>query len=118
MQKYFNNMQEKYSGRSQLEGDPRSPSSLSQRSFWHNARPHAFTGAFPQPKRYPKQRIGNFAYPTRKVSDQPDEADPHFNPSTSGSNQKRPTTAFVGNSVPKWDRLHDAYSKGYSIKRS
>ena len=128
MQNYFNHLQVKYSGRSQLEGvEPRSVSALSQRSVLSpntfNAGLNVTTGGFPQPKRAPMQRIGNFAYPTRKVSEQPAELDPRGVEMTSnsgganGSVERRPFSALSGRSLPKWSRLHNAYSKQSSSKR-
>jgi len=115
-----NNFQVKYSGRSQLEGEPRSVSALSQRSTLSpnifNSGFNNFTGAFPQPKRTSKERIGKFVYPARKSLQQPDEVDPNetatvSNNGESESEERRPFPAFKGNSVPKWSKLHTAYSK-------
>ena len=103
MQQYFNNFRVKYSGRSQLEGEPRSVSVLSQRSVpspnIFSTGQNSFTGTLPQPTRAPKQRIGNFVYPTRKVMQQPDEVDPNSidivsNNDENGAEQTRQVSAF------------------------
>ena len=121
MQNYFNHLQVKYSGRSQLEGEPRLVSAKSQRSL---LSPNTFntglnvTSGFPQPNRAPKQRIGNFAYPSLK---QP--VDPHGVAMASngggarGSKQQRPFSALSGGGLPKWNRLHNAYNKQSSSKK-
>jgi len=131
MQNYFNHLKVKYSGRSQLEGEPRSASALSQRSILsptggfpqrsvlyhiaYNAGVNV-AGRFPQPNRAPKQRIGNFAYPIRK---QPaNEVEPRGVANDDrASEQRRPLSALTGGSLPKWSRLHNAYNKQSSSKK-
>jgi len=129
MQRYFRNFQVKYSGRSQLEGDPRSVSALSYRSIRcsniSSTGQNNFTSAFPQPITTPKQRIGNFKYPTKKVLQQPDGVDPSSDAILSnndddkgGDGKRRSISALSGNPVPKWNRLHTAYSKNNSSKHA
>ena len=127
MQQYFRNFQVKYSGRSQLEGEPRSVSTSSYRSIRcsniSNTGQNNFTCAFPQPTTTPKQRIGNFKYPTKKVLQQSDEVDPSSNAIVSnndegGDGKRRSISALSGNPVPKWNRLHTAYSKNNNSKHA
>jgi len=118
MQNYFNHLQVKYSGRSQLEGEPQLVSAKSQRSVLSpNARLNV-TGEFPQPNRASKQRIGNFAYPTLKQPVDPrGVAITSSNGGANGSEQRRPFSALSGGGLPKWNRLHDAYNKQSNSKK-
>ena len=119
MQKYYEHIQTKYSGRTSLEPPKQrtSTSSLSRGNVEGNSMDfvHRMNSATPKA---PTQRIGNFSYPNKALQ-HPESSSGRT--SVINNVSENPTfllepsvvpkhySKFSGNSLPKWNHLYRAY---------
>ena len=123
MQRYYEHIQAKYSGRTSLEPSPEPKHRVTSSLSFGNVKGNSVD--FITTPKAPTQRIGNFSYPNKawqnlesssgrtsaammynNVSEDRN-CHPTFLPEASVTPKYR--GKFSGNSIPKWNRLYRAY---------